>query len=82
MNSLFTICAGLATVSLAYIAVSLEPIAQQARQWNYCVEHQVAYFIEQEGKEQPWTRPNQVAFCSGSAFKVDATITNIDSLKK
>ena len=52
MNSLLTICAGLATVSLAYIAVSLEPIAQQARTWNYCVEHQVAYFIEQEAKEQ------------------------------
>ena len=82
MNSLLTICAGLATVSLAYIAVSLEPIAQQARTWSSCVEHQVAYFIEQEGKEHPWTRPNQVAFCSGSAFKVDATITNIDSLNK
>jgi len=80
MDPIIQLAAGVSAIALGSIAYSLVPISESARNFNYCVEQKVAWWDEKEGKQNPWTRSNQVAFCNGKTYKV--TVSNLETLKE
>ena len=80
MDPLIQLAAGASAIALGSIAWSLAPISESARNFNYCVEQKVAYWVEKQGELHPWTRSNQVAFCNGKVYKL--TVSNLKSLKQ
>ena len=80
MDSLIQLAAGASAIALSSIAWSLAPIGESARNFNYCVEQNVAYWAEKDGELHPWTRSNQVSFCNGKPHKI--TVGNLKSLKQ
>ena len=80
MDPLIQLAAGISAIALGSIAYSLVPISESAKNFNYCVEQNVAWWEEQDGQLHPWTRSNQVAFYNGKIFEVE--VNNLDALKK
>ena len=81
MSGLIAFSTGMCAVALGSIALSLRPIAESARSFNYCVEERISYWTKQDDEqvERPWTRSNQVAFCNGKVYKL--RVTNLNSNK-
>lgn len=77
MDPITQFAAGFSAISLGAIAYLLVPISDSAKNFNYCVEQKVAYWVEKEGKLNPWTRSNQVAFCNGKVYKIK--VSNLKS---
>ena len=77
MDPLIQLAAGFSAIALGSIAYFIMPISESAKNFNYCVEQKVAYWVKEDGKLHPWTRSNQVAFCNGKVYKV--TVSNLNS---
>ena len=84
MSGLIAFSTGMCAIALGSIALSLRPIAESARSFNYCVEERISYWTKQDDDqvEQPWTRSNQVAFCNGKVYKLRVTNLNSNKIKE
>ena len=84
MSSLIALSTGMCAIVLGSIALSLRPIAESARSFNYCVEERISYWTKQDDEqlERSWTRSNQVAFCNGKVYKLRVTNLNSDQTKE
>ena len=60
-----SLCAGVATISLASIALKIEPISRQANLWNICVEQEMNHLqiISATKAERIWL---SVPNCNGN----------------
>ncbi len=78
MGSLVALSTGMCAIALGSIALSLRPIAESARSFNYCVEERITYWTKKDDEQiqRPWTRSNQVAFCNGKVYKLHVTNLN------
>ena len=76
MDPLIQLAAGFSAIALSSIAYFMMPISESAKNFNYCVEQKVAYWVKEDGELHPWTRSNQVAWCNGKIYKV--TVSNLN----
>ena len=78
MDPLIQLAAGVSAIALGSIANSLVPISESAQNFNYCVEQKTAWWKEKDGKLNPRTYSNQVAFYNGKVNK--QTVSDLRSM--
>ena len=78
MDPLNKLAAGVSAIALGSIANSLVPISESAQNFNYCVEQKTAWWKEKDGKPNPRTCSNRVAFYNGKVNK--QTVSDLRSM--